>query len=119
MFAAAQLAIYAARMVGRSKPLTPQELRSLLRLFCEKYGIRRMDVFGSIARGHASPASDVDLLVTLAEPVPTGVLLEMAGEAEEVIGAPVDFVLKSSLERSGNRLAREHILATAVNVYGG
>jgi hypothetical protein len=35
-----------------------------------------------------------------------GVLLEMAGEAEEVIGAPVDFVLQTSLERSGNRLAR-------------
>jgi hypothetical protein len=43
----------------------------------------------------------------------------MAGEAEEVIGAPVDFVLQASLEKSGNRLAREHILATAINVYGG
>jgi len=61
----------------------------------------------------------VDLIVTLAEPVPTGVLLEMAGEAEEVIGAPVDFVLRASLEKSGNRTAREHILATVVNVYGG
>jgi hypothetical protein len=41
-------------------------------------------------------------------------LLEIAGEAEEVVGAPVDFVLRPSLERSPNRLARDHILSTAV-----
>jgi len=45
-------------------------------------------------------------------------LLEMAGEAEELVGAPVDFVLRSSLEKSPNRSARDHILSTAVCVYG-
>jgi hypothetical protein len=43
----------------------------------------------------------------------------MAGEAEEVVGAPVDFVLRRSLEKSPNHFAREHILATAVCGYGG
>ena len=103
----------------RSSVLTPQELRRLLRPFCEKYRIRRLVVCGSVARGQASPTSDVDLLVTLDAPVSTSVLLEMAGEAEETVGAPVDFVLHASLEKSLNRFAREHILATAVNVYGG
>jgi hypothetical protein len=42
----------------------------------------------------------------------------MAGEAEELIGCPVDFVLRRSLARSPNRFAREHILATAVRLYG-
>jgi hypothetical protein len=42
----------------------------------------------------------------------------MAGEAEELLGRPVDFVLRDRLEASPNRLAREHILATAVTVYG-
>ena len=42
----------------------------------------------------------------------------MAGEAEELIGHPVDFVLRPSLEKSPNRFAREHILATAVCLYG-
>jgi predicted nucleotidyltransferase len=61
----------------------------------------------------------VDLLVTLDEssPVSTADLLEMAGEAEERVGAPVDFVLRRSLEKSPNRFAREHILSTAVCVY--
>ena len=42
-------------------------------------------------------------------------LLDMAGEAELV--SPVDFVLRPSLEKSPNRFAREHILATAVCLY--
>jgi predicted nucleotidyltransferase len=62
----------------------------------------------------------VDLLLTLDEsaPVSTSELLEMADETEESIGRPVDFVLRSSLEKSPNRFAREHILATAVCLYG-
>ncbi len=97
-----------------------EELGERLRPFCEKHHIRRLDVFGSAARGQAGPGSDVDLLVTLDEslPVSAGELLEMAGEAEELVGAPVDFVLRSSLEKSPNHFVREHILSTAICVYG-
>lgn len=107
-------------MVAPSTFLSLAALQSRLRPFCERHSIRRLEVFGSAARGEAGPESDVDLLVTLDEnvPVSTSDLLEMAGEAEEVAGAPVDFVLRASLEKSPNRVAREHILATAVCVYG-
>lgn len=96
------------------------DLRGQLRPFCEKHGIRRLDVFGSVARGHSRADSDVDLLVTLDDsaPVTTSNLLEMAGEAEELVGAPVDFVLRRSLDQSPNPYARAHILSTAVCVYG-
>ncbi len=79
-----------------------------------------MDIFGSSARGLTAAGSDVDMLVTFDEskPVSTADVLEMAGEAEELVGAPVDFVLRQSLEQSPNRFAREHILASAVCVYG-
>jgi hypothetical protein len=107
-------------MAGNRQPVTTEDLGRRLRGFCEKYRIRRLEVFGSVARGQASPDSDVDLLVTLDESVPvsTAELLEMAGEVEELVGAPVDFVLRRSLEQSRNRYAREHILGTAVCVYG-
>jgi predicted nucleotidyltransferase len=85
-----------------------------------KHRIRRLEVFGSAAAGQATSGRDVDLLITLDEsiPVSTTELLEMAGEVEELIGRPVDFVLRPSLEKSPNRFAREHILATAVCLYG-
>jgi hypothetical protein len=100
--------------------LSLAELRGRLQPFCQKHSIRRLEIFGSAARGQTGPRSDVDLLVTLDEstPVSTAELLEMAGEAEELVGRPVDFVLRRSLEKSANRFAREHILRTAVGVYG-
>jgi hypothetical protein len=105
-------------MLRPPRTLNLAELRKRLRPFCEKHRIHRLEVFGSVARGQASPDSDVDLLVTIDEPVATSALLEMAGEAEELVGRPVDFVLRRSIEQSPNRFAREHILATAVPVYG-
>ena len=107
-------------MMHRPKPRSLAELRTLLRAFFEKHRIRRLDIFGSAARGLGTSDSDVDMLVTPDDSPPpsTAELLEMAGEAEELVGAPVDFVLRPSLEKSPNRFAREHILATAVCVYG-
>ena len=107
-------------MLEESQALSSDELRERLRPFCERHRIRRLEVFGSAAVGLATSTSDVDLLVTLDEstPVSTSELLDMAGEAEELIGRPVDFVLSPSLEKSPNRFAREHIMATAVCLYG-
>ena len=108
-------------MLETLRPPSVTELRTMLRPFCQKHRIRLLEVFGSTAWGLAAPGSDVDLLVTLDESAPTSTaeLLEMAGEAEEVLGRPVDFVLRRSLEKSPNRLAREAIFASAVAVYGG
>jgi len=111
---------YPVTVLLGGEALSVEDLRRRLRSFCEKHHIRRLEVFGSAAYGQTAPGSDVDLLVTLDEsrPVSTGELLEMAGEAEELVGRPVDFVLRRSLEKSPNRFAREHILSSAVCVYG-
>jgi predicted nucleotidyltransferase len=55
-------------------------------------------VFGSLARGEAVPASDVDLLVDL-EPGRT--LLDIAGfrrEAQEILDMPVDVATPDMLK---------------------
>ena len=111
---------YAPPVTSNPPTLSLTELRTRLRPLCEKHRVRRLDVFGSAARGATTPESDVDLLATFDEgaSISTAELLDLAGEAEELVGRPVDFVLRRSLEESPNRLAREHILATAVCVYG-
>ena len=61
--------------------------------------MRRVRVFGSLARGEDAHASDVDLLVDL-EPGRT--LLDLAGfrrEAEEILGTPVDVATPDMLKR--------------------
>jgi uncharacterized protein len=112
--------MYSVSVQTDSPDLSLALLRARLAPFCEKHHIRRLEVFGSAARGEATDRSDLDLLATLDESVPvsTGELLEIAGEAEEIVGRPVDFVLRSNLEKSPNRFAREHILSTAVALYG-
>jgi len=111
---------YFRAMLKRGNFLSVAQLRKVLCHYCEKHQIRRLEIFGSAARGVAAAGSDVDLLVTLDESKPSVIaaLLEMAREAEELVGAPVDFVLRRSLEKSPNRFAREDILASAVCLYG-
>jgi predicted nucleotidyltransferase len=101
-------------------PISLTELRERFKPFCQRHRVRRLEVFGSVARGQAAPVRDLDLLVTLEQPesVSTGELLEMAGEAEEIAGLPVDFVLRDAIERSPNRFARARILSSAVCIYG-
>jgi len=111
---------YRSVMRTNHETLSLAELRSRLRPFCERHPIRRLEVFGSAASGRTRLDSDVDLLVTLDDSaqVSTAELLEMAGEVEEVVGLPVDLVLRPSLEKSPNLFARQHILSNAVWVYG-
>ena len=40
--------------------------RAKLDVLCRRFGVARLDVFGSIARGEDGPGSDVDLLYELA-----------------------------------------------------
>ncbi len=57
--------------MDKSGILSPPSSRQRLKPFCEKHHIRRLEVFGSVARGEAMPGSDMDLLVTVDEPVST------------------------------------------------
>ena len=41
--------------------------RVRLDALCRRFGIARLDVFGSVARGEDGPGSDVDLLYELAQ----------------------------------------------------
>lgn len=43
--------------------LTVEEIKAAVTPICEKYGVNKMWLFGSYARGEADAQSDVDLLV--------------------------------------------------------
>jgi predicted nucleotidyltransferase len=107
-------------MTNPVQPLTLAEIAERLRPLGDGHLIERIEVFGSVARGDATATSDVDLLVTLdpSRTVTTAELLDMAGEAEELVGRPVDFVLRNSLDKSPDRASRKRILETAVCIYG-
>ncbi|MFP5345977.1 MAG: nucleotidyltransferase family protein [Actinomycetes bacterium] len=60
---------------------------------CSRYGIARLRVFGSVARGTATPDSDMDVLYELKPGHRLGWEIEqLADELAAVFGRPVDLV---------------------------
>jgi predicted nucleotidyltransferase len=70
-----------------------------IREICGRYGVRELAVFGSAARGTASPGSDVDLLVEFAPDARVGFMAfsRMQRELSALLGRPVDLVPKRGL----------------------
>ena len=67
---------------------------SRLAELCRRYGIARLEVFGSVARGEQRPDSDVDLLYTLEGGRALGWEVEDLVESlTEVFHRPVDLVM--------------------------
>jgi len=60
----------------------------------KEYGVREIRVFGSVARGSATPKSDVDLLVEFRG---TPRRAELRRDLERLLGRPVDVVTESGL----------------------
>jgi predicted nucleotidyltransferase len=75
-----------------------------------KHGARRVRIFGSVARGEADAASDLDLLV---EMEPGRSLLDLGGllmELQDLLGCRVDVVTEKGLrERIRDRVLKEAV----------
>jgi hypothetical protein len=86
-----------------------------LRGFCERWGVQRLEVFGSVLRDDFRPDSDVDFLFELKPGAAIGLvaLARMERELGEMVGRDVDLVSRHAVERSPNWLRRHAILATA------
>lgn len=91
---------------------TKEDYIRLLRKFVSEhgseYGISRIGIFGSVARGQQTEDSDVDVLIE----APVLDLLSLVGikrQLEELFGSPVDVVRKTEYmpQRFKERVERE------------
>lgn len=65
---------------------------------CSRYGIARLMIFGSMARGSAEPSSDVDLLYELLPGRRLGLEIEdLTDELSELFGRRVDLLSRTAL----------------------
>ncbi len=65
-------------------------LESHKQTFADKYGVTRLGVFGSVARGEATATSDVDIVVEM--PPDLFQMVHMKEELEEMLVASVDLI---------------------------
>jgi predicted nucleotidyltransferase len=69
-----------------------------LREVCARFGVSRLEVFGSVGRGDADADSDVDLLYDLAPDARLGWDIEaLADELASLLGRRVDLVSRAAL----------------------
>jgi predicted nucleotidyltransferase len=65
---------------------------------CTRYGIGELAVFGSVARGDATPASDVDLLYVLRPGARLGFAIDaLEDELSDLFGRRVDLVARKAV----------------------
>ncbi len=62
-----------------------------------RFGVRSLRLFGSVARGEASAASDVDLLVDFAEKPSFSGYMKLRIFLEDTLGAKVDLITEGGL----------------------
>lgn len=62
-----------------------------------RFSVTRIGVFGSWARGEASPSSDVDIIVELAEPT-FDHYMDLKFHLEEVLQRPVDLLMADAVK---------------------
>ncbi|MCY4627559.1 MAG: nucleotidyltransferase family protein [Acidobacteria bacterium] len=89
--------------------------RDQVAVFCQRNGIRRLSLFGSVLRDDFGPSSDVDVLVEFAPGVRFGYLGLMAMQEElgDVVGRPVEIYAPTWLRP----WMREEVETTAELVY--
>jgi predicted nucleotidyltransferase len=65
---------------------------------CARYGIAELAVFGSVARGEATPASDVDLLYVLRPGARIGFAIDdLEDELADLFGRGVDLIARKAV----------------------
>jgi hypothetical protein len=95
-----------------------------LAALCRRHHVRRLDVFGSAARGgDFDPArSDIDFLVEFDRSNPEAMTLDsflgLKDSLEALLGRSVDLVDRQAVEASRNFIRRRSILNGAEPVYG-
>lgn len=70
-----------------------------------RHGLSTPRVFGSVARGHDTPDSDVDLVVDATATTDLLDLIDAADELEQLLGFRVDLITSRSLP-AGHEIAR-------------
>jgi len=90
-----------------------------LAVFCRRWKVTALALFGSVLREDFSPNSDVDVLASFAEGARWSLfdLVDMQNELQDILGREVDLVPRKSIENSENHIRRRSILGAAEVIY--
>ncbi|MEX5285283.1 nucleotidyltransferase domain-containing protein [Selenomonas sputigena] len=76
--------------------LTRAEIEEKIRPICEKYGVKKLFLFGSYARGDATEKSDVDFRLISGRDLDLFKMIGLRMDLEEALGKEVDLISQIS-----------------------
>lgn len=86
-------------------------IRSIVVPIAKKYGVARVYLFGSVARGEANENSDVDLRIDSGDIKSLFALGGFYADIEDALGKPIDVLTTKSLSNDFlNEIKNEEIL---------
>jgi len=99
---------------------TIKEIADIVKPIAEQYGVEKMYLFGSYARGEATEESDVDFYVEFAQRIGLR-YCSFISDIEEKIGKSVDVITKNALYNpaasSSTHCLENSILSERICVY--
>ena len=85
-------------------------LRAHLPELRRRYHVKRIGIFGSVARGESGPRSDLDLLVEYTTPPSLLELVALKRHLSELTGENVDLVPRSALKPAYREIILEQVV---------
>ena len=95
-----------------------EDIKKAVEPACRDFAVRRLDAFGSVARGTSTKVSDLDLLVEFQEPAkhPAKRFFGFLHRIEDMFGCKVDLLTLSGLR---NPHFRKRVLEERISLYEG
>lgn len=93
-----------------------EKIREAVAPACQDLNVRRLDVFGSVAHGTSTEASDLDLVVDFHEPTihPSKRFFGLLHRIEDTLGCEVDLLSMAGLR---NPYFKKRVLEERVPLY--
>ena len=101
------------------RPKSPPTIETIARAvkgLSPRYGVTKLELFGSVARGEARRGSDIDLIATFGG-TPGLEFVEFHRKLEESLGRPVDLLDAQSVAEMTNPYRRAAINADRKVIY--
>lgn len=112
------LALEQSHTIMHHVPVKIEEIIAVAEPACRQFGVRRLDAFGSTARGTAKETSDIDLLVEFrdTENDLTRRFFDLLHYLEDHLGCEVDLLTTNNLK---NPYFRQRVLRERIPIYEG
>ncbi len=98
--------------------VTLEEIKKVAIPACREFNVKKLDIFGSLARGEVTSGSDVDLLVEFENPAssPAKRYFGLLHRLEDTLHCEVDLLTINGLR---NPYLRSHVLKEKITIYEG